>query len=80
TYSMGLRLTEALSLEVGDIDSDRKLIHIRRGKGCKDRMVPLPDRTLHPGFPPHCNEVGGVMPNFVYRLLCRWVISPTCNI
>lgn len=47
TYSMGLRLTEALSLEVGDIDSDRKLIHIRRGKGHKDRMVPLPDRTLH---------------------------------
>jgi integrase len=47
TYSMGLRLTEALSLEVGDIDSDdRKLIHIRRGKGHKDRMVPLPDRTL----------------------------------
>jgi integrase/recombinase XerD len=47
TYSMGLRLTEALSLEVGDIDSERKLIHIRRGKGHKDRMVPLPDKTLH---------------------------------
>ena len=47
TYSMGLRLTEALSLEVGDIDGDRKLIHIRRGKGHKDRMVPLPDKTLH---------------------------------
>ena len=44
---MGLRLTEALSLQVGDIDGDRKLIHIRRGKGHKDRMVPLPDRTLH---------------------------------
>ncbi len=47
TYSMGLRLTEALSLQVGDIDSNRKLIHIRRGKGHKDRMVPVPDRTLH---------------------------------
>lgn len=46
TYSMGLRLTEALSLEVGDIDAERKLIHVRRGKGHKDRMVPLPDRTL----------------------------------
>jgi len=46
TYSMGLRLTEALSLEVGDIDSERKLVHVRRGKGHKDRMVPLPDRTL----------------------------------
>lgn len=46
TYSMGLRLEEALSLHVGDIDGGRKLVHIRRGKGHKDRMVPLPDRTL----------------------------------
>ncbi len=47
TYSMGLRLEEALSLQVGDIDAGRKRVHIRRGKGHKDRMVPLPDRTLH---------------------------------
>jgi integrase len=46
TYSMGLRLGESLSLQVGDIDSQRKLVHIRRGKGHKDRLVPLPDRTL----------------------------------
>lgn len=46
TYSMGLRLREALSLQVGDIDSGRKRVHIRRGKGHKDRLVPLPDRTL----------------------------------
>ena len=46
TYSMGLRLEEALSLQVGDIDSERKLVHIRRGKGHKDRLVPLPDRSL----------------------------------
>lgn len=46
TYSMGLRLEEALSLQVGDIDAGRKLVHVRRGKGHKDRLVPLPDRTL----------------------------------
>ena len=46
TYSMGLRLGEALSLEVGDIDATRKCIHVRRGKGHKDRLVPLPDLTL----------------------------------
>jgi integrase len=46
TYSMGLRLEEALSLQVGDIDAERKLIHIRRGKGHKDRLVPLPDLAL----------------------------------
>ncbi len=46
TYSMGLRLSETLSLQVGDIDSERKQVHIRRGKGHKDRFVPLPDLTL----------------------------------
>jgi len=46
TYSMGLRLEEALSLQVGDIDAARKKVHIRRGKGHKDRLVPLPDLTL----------------------------------
>lgn len=45
TYSMGLRLGESLSLQLGDIDAKRKQIHIRRGKGHKDRFVPLPDLT-----------------------------------
>ena len=45
TYSMGLRLEEALSLQVGDIDAERKRVHIRRGKGHKDRLIPLPDLT-----------------------------------
>lgn len=47
TYSMGLRLGETLALEVGDIDTQRKQVHIRRGKGHKDRLVPLPDLTCH---------------------------------
>jgi len=47
TYSMGLRLSETLALQVGDIDAQRKLVHIRRGKGHKDRFVPLPDLTYH---------------------------------
>jgi integrase len=46
-YSCGLRLQEALFLQVSDIDSERKLIHIHRGKGAKDRYVPLPDSTLN---------------------------------
>jgi len=45
-YSCGLRLGEALKLEVGDIDSQRMFLHIRGGKGNKDRYVPLPQRTL----------------------------------
>jgi len=46
-YSMGLRLSEALSLTVNDIDSQTMQVHIREGKGGKDRLVPLPKRTLH---------------------------------
>jgi len=34
-------------LQVGDIDGKRKMVHIRRGKGHKDRFVPLPDLTYH---------------------------------
>jgi integrase/recombinase XerD len=45
-YSCGLRLGEALHLEVGDIDSKRMCLHIRGGKGNRDRYVPLPQRTL----------------------------------
>jgi site-specific recombinase XerD len=44
-YSCGLRLTEGRTLQIADIDSDRMFLHIR-GKGNKDRYVPLPERTL----------------------------------
>jgi site-specific recombinase XerD len=46
-YSCGLRLHEALYLQVSDIDSDRMRIHVHRGKGAKDRYVPLPEQTLN---------------------------------
>jgi len=45
-YSCGLRLQEGTHLQVPDIDSARMVIHIRQGKGGKDRYVPLPHRTL----------------------------------
>lgn len=45
-YSMGLRLGEALNLCIGDIDSARMKVHIRQGKGKKDRFVTLPEITL----------------------------------
>jgi integrase/recombinase XerD len=45
-YSLGLRLGEGLHLQVGDIDSARMMVHVHRGKGAKDRYVPLPSCTL----------------------------------
>lgn len=44
-YSCGLRLSEAVRLEVPDVDSSRMQLHVH-GKGGKDRYVPLPERTL----------------------------------
>jgi integrase/recombinase XerD len=45
-YSCGLRISEALGLEVKDIDRKRMVVIVRAGKGNKDRHIPLPCRTL----------------------------------
>jgi site-specific recombinase XerD len=45
-YTLGLRLGEALNLTVADIDAQRSRVHIRQGKGRKDRFVILPNATL----------------------------------
>jgi integrase/recombinase XerD len=45
-YSTGMRRAELCNLKVEDIDSTRMIIHIRQGKGGKDRDVPLSSRTL----------------------------------
>jgi integrase/recombinase XerD len=45
-YATGMRRTEASLLKVSDIDSQRMVIHIQRGKGLRDRDVPLTPRLL----------------------------------
>lgn len=45
-YSCGLRTQEGIHLHVQDIDGDRMIVHVRNGKGAKDRYVPLPEVTL----------------------------------
>ena len=61
---------EGLHFQVGDIDSARMLVHVHRGKGAKDRYIPLPSSTLkilrkywvthrHPGWLfPALNRIG----------------------
>ena len=80
TYSMGLRLGETLNLHVGDIDSQRMRVHVRQGKGKKDRFVILPELTLkslrrlwashrHPRFlfPGRPGPKGGAAEHFMDR-------------
>ena len=46
SYSMGLRAGELVKLKLADIDSKRMMVHVRLGKGNKDRFVPLSTKVL----------------------------------
>jgi len=47
-YGAGLRLLEALTLRVLDVDFDRRELRLRRAKGDKDRLAPLPESVRAP--------------------------------
>jgi site-specific recombinase XerD len=46
-YSAGLRASEAVGLDLGDVDFEQELVHVRHGKGAKDRVVPLGEEAAH---------------------------------
>jgi site-specific recombinase XerD len=46
-YSAGLRSAEAIALDLGDVDFEQELVHVRSGKGAKDRVVPLGEEAAH---------------------------------
>jgi len=46
-YSAGLRSAEAIGLDLGDVDFEQELVHVRAGKGAKDRVVPLGEEAAH---------------------------------
>src|SRR5215471_11471730 len=45
-YGSGLRISEVIQLRVSDIDSARKVVHVRHGKGGKDRQTLLSAKLL----------------------------------
>jgi site-specific recombinase XerD len=45
-YGCGLRASELVGLKVSDIDGERRTLHVRGGKGNKDRLLPLSQRWL----------------------------------
>ena len=46
-YSAGLRSAEAVGLDLGDVDFEQELVHVRHGKGGKERVVPLGEEAQH---------------------------------
>jgi integrase/recombinase XerD len=45
-YSTGMRRSEVCHLELTDYSAERRTIHIRKGKGKKDRMVPVGEQAI----------------------------------
>ncbi|WP_339866537.1 tyrosine-type recombinase/integrase [uncultured Algoriphagus sp.] len=45
-YGCGLRCFEVRNLKIADLDFDRKILHVKDGKGKKDRYVPLADLLI----------------------------------
>jgi site-specific recombinase XerD len=46
-YSAGLRSAEAVGLDLGDVDFEQELVHVRHGKGGKERVIPLGEEAQH---------------------------------
>jgi site-specific recombinase XerD len=46
-YSAGLRSAEAVGLDLADVDFEQELVHVRRGKGGKERVIPLGEEAAY---------------------------------
>ncbi len=46
-YSTGIRRTELCHIDLPDVNTERRTLHVRLGKGKKDRVVPIGARAVH---------------------------------
>ena len=81
-YAAGLRVSESVGLDLGDVDLGQALAHVRQGKGRKDRIVPFGEvataalRTylaLRPSLAPAATEHAVFLNRFGRRLSSRMV-------
>jgi integrase/recombinase XerD len=80
-YGCGLRLSEALHLKVADIDGHRMVLHVRQGKGQKDRLVPLSARLLEElrAYWRHYRPADWLFPGKGGRPLCAGTVQRVCQ-
>ena len=64
SYSAGLRVSEAVSLRVGDVDLEHLTLHLRQAKGNKDRITIFSERLLEEL---KCQMLGKDMKDFVFE-------------
>jgi site-specific recombinase XerD len=77
-YGAGLRLSEVQALRAGDIDSKRRVIHVRAGKGKKDRITILPPfllATLRSWWRVRCGRGDHIFPGRSGKGLSKTLIA-----
>ena len=90
-YGCGLRCFEVRNIKLADLDFDRKMLHIRKGKGNKDRYVPLcdllikglkahiqaerPDGWLFNGKQPVDGRAGGAFDSRYSQKGVQWAVN-----
>lgn len=91
TYASGLRVSEVVRLKLENFDFDRKLIHIKQGKGKRDRYTILsqvvisflkeyirfmePDEWLFPGAKPGTHITERSVQNVLEKAVAKAKIS-----
>jgi site-specific recombinase XerD len=90
-YGCGLRCFEVRNITLADLDFDRKMLHVRKGKGKKDRYLPLcdllikglkafieaekPDNWLFTGKQPVDGRTGGAFDSRYSQKGVQWAVN-----